>query len=97
MEARDLKIGDVLKDKSGLGMIITSISKHHEKTEVYNLAVEGCHSYAVHPKGILVHNKGAAPPEPVLFRADHPFLFLIMDKSTGTILFVGRVSNPLIE
>ncbi len=28
------------------------------------------------------------------FRADHPFLFLIRDRVSGTILFLGRVTNP---
>jgi serpin B len=32
---------------------------------------------------------------PVAFRADHPFVFLIREKSTGCILFIGRVVNPL--
>jgi serpin B len=33
------------------------------------------------------------PPIPV-FRADHPFLFLIQDDETGLILFMGRVEHP---
>lgn len=36
-----------------------------------------------------------ANPEPVpVFRADHPFIFLIQDDETGAILFMGRVINP---
>jgi serpin B len=35
----------------------------------------------------------SAPPR-FSFRADHPFLFLIFDRETGTILFQGRVTNP---
>ncbi len=34
--------------------------------------------------------------EPVpVFRADHPFIFLIQDDETGNILFMGRVRNPV--
>jgi serpin B len=34
-----------------------------------------------------------APPR-VVFRADHPFLFSIVDRRTGSLVFVGRVSDP---
>ncbi len=35
-------------------------------------------------------------PEPVIptFRADHPFIFIIQQKDSGNILFMGRVSDP---
>lgn len=47
--------------------------------------------------GIVVSITSAGPenePEIPVFRADHPFLFIIQHKPTGTILFLGRVSNP---
>ena len=34
------------------------------------------------------------PEEPAVFRADHPFVFLLRDNRSGAILFLGRVSNP---
>ena len=30
-----------------------------------------------------------------IFRADHPFVFIIHDDTNGNILFIGRVVNPL--
>lgn len=36
----------------------------------------------------------AAPAPPPLFRADHPFIFLIRHNPTGSLLFLGRVARP---
>jgi len=32
--------------------------------------------------------------EPVIFKADHPFIFLVRDKEASSILFMGRVMDP---
>jgi serpin B len=45
--------------------------------------------------GAVVGVTSAPPPsKPKTFRADHPFLFLIRDHKTGSVLFMGRVENP---
>jgi serpin B len=42
----------------------------------------------------MVARAGGRPPQPVIFRADHPFLFLIRDTHSGVVLFAGRLADP---
>jgi serpin B len=46
--------------------------------------------------GVAVGLKALPEPAPV-FRADRPFLFLIRQRSSGAILFMGRVMQPVEE
>jgi len=36
-------------------------------------------------------------PETPIFRADHPFIFVIRDRTSGAILFLGRIGDPTQE
>src|SRR5262249_31659077 len=42
---------------------------------------------------VIVGARDVSKPNPV-FRADHPFVFVIRDNKSGAILFVGRLANP---
>jgi serpin B len=43
---------------------------------------------------VVVGLTAVGPKETPVFHADHPFLFLIRDNSSGSLLFIGRMINP---
>jgi serpin B len=44
--------------------------------------------------GAVISVTSVGPDQTPVFRADHPFLFLIRDIKSGSVLFLGRVMNP---
>ena len=42
--------------------------------------------------GVVMSSRSASDTK--IFRADHPFLFIIKDNQTGNIIFLGRITNP---
>jgi serpin B len=45
--------------------------------------------------GVIETVATSAPPAPIELTIDRPFIFFIRDQQTGSILFLGRVLNPL--
>jgi serpin B len=68
------------------------ISKVKHKTFV-EVNEEGTEAAAV----TSVEMEYSGIPETFQFRADRPFLFLIRENRSGTILFIGKIMNPAAE
>lgn len=70
---------------------------HKAFVEVYEEGTEAAAATAnvFARDGAAVHPP--KPPPVPIFRADHPFLFAIRDRKSGTILFLGRMANPTRE
>ncbi|XP_026385074.1 serpin-ZXA-like [Papaver somniferum] len=43
------------------------------------------------------NSRSRVPPPPVDFLADHLFMFIIREKKSGVVLFMGHVLNPLLN
>jgi len=74
----------------GYDLFISNVI-HQAFVEVNEEGTEAAAATAVIMVGIT--SVGHAPKIPI-FRADHPFIFIIQQKETGNILFLGKVNDP---
>ena len=68
---------------------------HKAFVDVYEEGTEAAAATGV----VALCGSALYPPEPPpvpIFRADHPFIFAIRDRQSGTILFLGRIVNPTL-
>jgi len=77
--------------KSNSGQLHISKVIHQSFVEVNEEGTEAAAATAV----IMADNAiTSSQPEPIEFKADHPFIFYIQHEGTGQILFMGKVENP---
>ena len=72
----------------GTEMLYIDKVLHKAYLDVYEEGTEAAAATAV------MVGMGEAMPHYVEFRADHPFIFIIQERETGNILFLGKVMNP---
>ncbi len=58
------------------------------------VAVDEAGTEAAAATAVVMVGAGPTPPDHRVIRVDRPFLFFILDKETGSILFMGRVLDP---
>jgi serpin B len=64
---------------------------HRAVIEVEEEATEAAAATAI---GIRVTSVAPKPVEPIQFRVDRPFLYYLVDFTTGAVLFQGRIVDP---
>ena len=76
-------------DFSGMSKEPLTISEVRQKTFI-EVNEEGSEAAAVTSVAVM---RTSLAPEPLEFRVDRPFVFLIRERTSGTVLFVGLVRN----
>jgi serpin B len=77
------------EDPRAIGLKIAKVI-HKAYLDVDEFGSEAAAATAVVMDVVVTARGGPPPPPPFIFRADKPFLFLLRDRRTGLILFIGR-------
>lgn len=71
--------------------IVVSDVRHVTKLQVYD---EGTKAAAVTTISIVVTSAPMRPVDPLVFRADRPFMVVLRDLERDAVLFIGRIADP---
>jgi serpin B len=99
-----IKLKDILTDM-GMGIAFRDIADFSNISDQYDLLI----NEVTHQSFIETNEEGteaaaatvveigvtSAPPSPLVLNLDHPFLYIIRETTTNSIIFMGRVSDPL--
>jgi serpin B len=77
--------------RPGQGGLYLGTVLHRAVIDVSEESTEAAAATAV---GVARTAMAPPAPQPEPFRVDHPFLFYLVDDTTGIILFQGRISDP---
>ena len=86
-------IADPKKQPDASGIKVSDVI-HQTFLEVDEKGTEAAAATAIAVTVITSVRQGPPPPPPIPFFADHPFLLVLKDNRTGTILFLGRITDP---
>ena len=87
-DAQRANFQGIRKPEPGANMFISAIL-HKAFVDVNEEGTEAAAATA-----IAMPDSVSIPEPPKVFKADHPFLFLIRHQMSGAILFMGRYSIP---
>jgi serpin B len=100
------KLKDVLSDM-GMGIAFTEGADFSNISDQYDLLIND----VTHQSFIETNEEGteaaaatvvdigvtSMPPASLVFKMDHPFIYIIREAITNSIIFMGRVSDPSIN
>ncbi len=91
----DMGMKDAFTDKANFGGMSSSRDLYIQAVvhkAFVDVNEEGTEAAAA--TGVAIGRMSVPIDQPKMFRADHPFVFVIRDVRNGSVLFVGRVMNP---
>jgi serine protease inhibitor len=100
------KLKDILSDM-GMGIAFTESADFSNISDQYDLLIND----VTHQSFIETDEEGteaaaatvvdigltSMPPASLVFKMDHPFMYIIRETTTNSIIFMGRVSDPSIN